>query len=190
MRRYIIKRVVPIFLPWRKIRDFNCLACGVCCYNFKVPIKPHEAVMIVRNFGRRYITSSWGKQYITKEDGEPCPFLLRKGDLSLCTLQSLGMKPTACKVWPFYIFKRPAYGKEEEAYFSHKFGSFYVYVDQRCPGLIMGKPSLRLREKISEAIEIWLGTRKEQDLTCSSRAALSTGVIQSLHWAGNSILTV
>ncbi len=154
-----------MYLPWSRVRDFECYACGICCYYFRVPLQLHEALAIAKTFGPSTVTLLGGKQYIAKDDGEPCPFLVKLGGRQLCSLQDLGLKPRACKLWPFRIYKKPEHGREEEAYFSHRLGEFYVYVDQRCPGISFGRPTPRLISTIEEAVEIWLGLRKEQTLT-------------------------
>ncbi len=160
--------VVHLYLPWSRVSDFVCLACGLCCYHFRVPLKPHEALSIARTFGPEFVTSIAGRQYISKDSGEPCPFLVRENGAYLCLLQGLGMKPSACKVWPFMIYRRPEHGRAEEAYYSHRLGSFYVYVDQRCPGIRPGRPTPKLVRTIDEAIEVWMGMRGNQIYTTAS----------------------
>ena len=103
-----------------------------------------------------------GRQYIRKREGEACPFLIESNGKGLCYLQSLGMKPSACKIWPFRIYRNPEHGRSEEAYYSHRLGGFYVYVDQRCPGVKPGKPTPRLMKAVDEAIEVWIGVRRDQ----------------------------
>lgn len=154
-----------MYLPWSRVSDFRCYACGLCCYRFQIPLKPQEALSIERLFGPGYVTSVAGKLYIRKEEGGPCPFLVERNGKLVCHLQDLGLKPKACKLWPFRIYHKPEYGRAEEAYFSHRLGSFYVYVDQRCPGIKLGRPKPRLIKTIEEAVEIWLGARSNQLLT-------------------------
>ncbi len=160
-----------MLLPWSRVSDFTCYECGLCCLHFKVPLKSYEALKIAKVFGPDKITIIKGKEYLAKEEGEPCPFLINRYGKLICSLQDIGLKPLACKLWPFHIYKRPEYGRDEEAYFQHRLGSFYVYVDQRCPGISLGKPTYRLIKTIEEAIDLWLGVRKEQLLTTSTNVA-------------------
>lgn len=157
-----------MYLPWSRVYDFKCYACGLCCYHFQIPLKPHEALSIERVFGPGYVTSLTGKLYLRKKEGDPCPFLVERNGKLVCYLQDLGLKPKACKLWPFRIYNRPEYGRAEEAYFSHRLGGFYIYLDQRCPGVKLGRPTSHLIKTIEEAVEIWLGVRSEQILTTAS----------------------
>ena len=157
-----------MYLPWSYIHSFECDACGICCSHFSVPLRLDEALEISRKFGRDYVEIKKDRFFLRK-GGRDCPFLL-SSHMSLCYLQLLGMKPRACKLWPFYIFSNPEYGRREEAAFSNKLGTFYIYVDPRCPGITIGRPSERLINAIDEAVEIWLGLRREQVLTTSLKA--------------------
>jgi Fe-S-cluster containining protein len=158
-----------MYLPWSYIHSFECNACGICCSHFSVPLRPNEALEISRKLGRYYVEIRKDRFFLRKE-GRSCPFLLSS---HLCYLQMLGMKPRACKLWPFYIFKNPEYGRREEAAFSSKLGTFYIYLDPRCPGIAIGRPTEKLMSAIEEAVEIWLGLRREQVLTTSSLKALA-----------------
>ncbi len=149
-------------LPWRRVSSFTCYQCGLCCYHFMVPLKPIEA-KILASLGAPLKTIA-GKVYIGKEPGTQCPFLFRAGGKELCSLDLMGIKPVACKLWPIYVYERPVHGHAEEAYINYR-GSFYVYFDARCPGVKRGKANLRVEETVKEAIDIWLGVRREQRLT-------------------------
>ncbi len=161
-----------LYLPWSRVSDFTCYACGLCCYRFRIPLKPHEALSIARTFGPTYVESIAGKQYIRKREGEACPFLIEDNGMGLCYLQSLGMKLSACKIWPFKIYRNPEHGRGEEAYYSHRLGEFYVYVDQRCPGIKLGKPTPRLLKTVEEAVEVWIGVKRDQIYTTASLPSL------------------
>lgn len=155
-----------MYLPWSSIGSFRCLACGTCCSHFMVPLRASEALSIARIFGWDHLEVRKGRLFIRKH-GRACPFLVRRGSLRVCLLQEVGIKPRACKVWPFHIFRTPEYGKREEASLSTRYGTFYVYVDPRCPGISLGRPTDTLLDAVVEALEIWLGVRTEQCLTTS-----------------------
>ncbi|MCS7103671.1 MAG: hypothetical protein NZ992_07320 [Candidatus Korarchaeum sp.] len=123
-----------------------------------------EAFAVARIFGWCHIEVRKGRFFLRKDRGR-CPFLSKLGPFELCYLQEIGVKPKACKIWPFHIFENPEYGKKEEATFSSKYGTFYVYVDSRCPGITIGRPNDMLVNTVLETLEIWLGVRTEQFLT-------------------------
>lgn len=129
----------------------------------------NEALTLARMFGWHVIEARKGKLFMRK-NGSRCPFLVRIVPSEVCYLQEIGLKPKACKLWPFHVFKNPEYGRGEEAAFSSKYGTFYVYVDARCPGVTLGRPSDLLMSTVIEALEIWLGVRAEQHLTTSTLA--------------------
>lgn len=155
-----------MYLPWSAISSYHCLACGTCCYHFAVPLRFNEAIKIARSFGWSNIENRKGRLFIRKINGR-CPFLIHSGSLGLCYLQSIGIKPKACKLWPFHISERPEHGRSDEAIFTTKQGTFYVYLDARCPGVKLGRPDEALVSTLIEALEIWLGIRDEQILTTS-----------------------
>lgn len=156
-----------MYLPWSSIGSFKCLACGTCCSHFAVPLRANEALALARMFGWHVIEARKGKLFVRK-DGRRCPFLVRLGPSEVCYLQEIGLKPRACKLWPFHVFKNPEYGRREEAALSSKYGTFYVYVDARCPGVTLGRPGDLLVSTVIEALEIWLGVRTRQHLTTST----------------------
>lgn len=155
-----------MYLPWSRIDSYQCLACGTCCSYFSVPLRFTEAVKIARSFGWSKIESRKDKLFIRKVDGK-CPFLIRSGPIGICYLQSIGMKPRACRLWPFHVYEKPEHGRSDEAVFPTKHGTFYVYLDPRCPGIKLGRPNEMFVRTLIEALEIWLGIRSEQVLTTS-----------------------
>lgn len=159
-----------MYLPWGSVSSFKCSACGTCCSHFAIPLRFNEGLAIARLLGWQHIEVRKGRFFVRKE-GRGCPFLVSLGPFGVCYLQGIGLKPRACKIWPFYVLKDPEYGKVEEAAFSSKYGTFYVYVDTRCPGIVIGRPSDALVEAVREALEIWLGLRIEQSLTTSPLVA-------------------
>ena len=78
------------------------------------------------------------------------------------------MKPVACKLWPFIPLTKPKYGRDQEAAFEHLGERFYVYVDPRCSGITLGRPSSHLVQRVlPELIELRLGIRTRQNFTTS-----------------------
>lgn len=55
-----------------------------------------------------------------------CVFLNEHG---LCDLQPLGLKPSACKAWPFVVSREPKSDNREDVRFSYKDEEYYVYLN-------------------------------------------------------------
>jgi len=154
-------------IPWARVRDWNCLACGECCKWFVIPLRADELARILHTFGEWAIEFRLGKAYIRKPFSR-CIFQYRRQDKWLCALQEVDMKPVACKLWPFIPLTKPKYGRDQEAAFEHLGERFYVYVDPRCPGISLGRPSSHLVQRVlPEIIELRLGMRTRQNFTTS-----------------------
>lgn len=156
-------------IPWARVRDWNCLACGECCKWFMIPLRADELARILHTFGEWAIEFKLTKPYIRKlYSGSRCIFQYKVQDKWLCILQEMGMKPVACKIWPFIPLIKPKYGRDQEAIFEYSGERFYIYVDPRCPGITIGRPSFHLkREVLPEVIELRLGIRTQQRSTTS-----------------------
>lgn len=152
------------YVPWRKISSWRCLACGICCSRFKVPLRSYEYARIFQIFGSEVIRLHHsGKPYLKKSNGS-CVFQDTSG---LCLLQPLGLKPVACKLWPFAVRQRKIEGKHNrEAAFHHKEKKYYVYVKPSCPGINQGRPP-QLTSTLHEIVEISLNPTKPQENTTS-----------------------
>lgn len=140
-------------VPWRLVASWHCNACGNCCKEYRVRLRAYEYLKL-RNTG--LIEERAGRFFIKKIGGQ-CPF--QNGNL--CSLGN--SKPIACKLYPFSILKKG----EEEALFEYEGEEFYVYVDDFCRNVRLKKslnPSAEIVMKIEEAMEIFLGKRKELNL--------------------------
>jgi Fe-S-cluster containining protein len=147
--------------PWSYIRSWRCTGCGICCVRYQVVLKFDEWLRIVQKFGVAVTGSGLNELYLGKKPDGSCIFLTRADGICFCGLQD--MKPTACKLWPFKIMRRPKYGRSREAMFNYRGQRFYVYVDPSCPEIIWGRPTPLIIERvIPEFIEIALGTREKQ----------------------------
>lgn len=151
--------MIPV--PWRHINSWQCNGCGVCCKNYQVVLKFNEWLRLINRFGPGVTSTSLNRFYLGKRPDGSCIFLWRSGNIHLCALQ--GMKPVACKLWPFRVLSSPKYGRRSEALFEYKGNDFYVYIDPSCPQIVWGEPSLKLvNYVIPEFIEIALGVREMQ----------------------------
>lgn len=154
------------YVPWRSVKSWACLGCGECCKRYRVTLTVYEYALIVKRLGPEFIEIS--------ETGDPC--LRRvKGtcvfqDLNgLCQLQPLGLKPLACKVWPFKVQEAPARGyRSEYARFDYEGEAYYVYVNSSCNGVNAGTFN-GLVQAIREVIEMRKNPRKPQFFSTSHR---------------------
>jgi Fe-S-cluster containining protein len=149
------------YVPWSKIKDWFCTACGDCCKEFKVPLRAYEATLLSKIFGFYCMELEVGGTYLKRGLNGRCIFQVKSGGRMVCGIQSI--KPIACKMWPFAVFEAPRYEQRNEASFDFRGETFFVYVNPFCRGLVYGRPSLRLvNSVIPEFIELRLGLRRRQ----------------------------
>lgn len=149
------------FVPWRRIADWRCNACGLCCKAYSVVISFQEWLNLVKNYGVDVTVSGIDKLYLKKKSDGSCIFLYEFSGLHLCGLQH--MKPKACKIWPFKILTAPKYGNAKDAFYLFDDRKLYVYVDSNCSGIVYGQPSLAFEtQTLREFVELALGMREEQ----------------------------
>jgi len=148
-------------IPWRRVKSWNCITCGICCREFDIVLSYWEWANIVRNFGVAAVKPSVTRLCLGKKSDGTCVFLYYNSGLWLCGLQS--SKPRACKLWPFKIHEQPRYGGNNEAIYRYRDKDFFVYVDPSCLGLTWGTPIRRfVYQTLPEFVEIALGIREKQ----------------------------
>jgi Fe-S-cluster containining protein len=133
-------------LPWRRVRDWSCSACGDCCKLFEVPLSPYELARIMAFGGASKVRFEHGRAYLSRRWDGRCAFQERLMGLWICSLAD--RKPTVCKLWPFHIFDRPSYGKGGQAEYEYEGRKLYIYVNSSCPNLMLGPPTERLTSKV------------------------------------------
>jgi Fe-S-cluster containining protein len=149
-------------IPWRRVKSWNCITCGICCKEFDVVLGYWEWANMIRNFGVSAIKPSVTRLCLGKKGDGTCVFLYNSSGSWLCGLQE-GNKPRACKLWPFKILDQPKYGRDSEAIYRYGDRDFFVYVDPSCLGVTWGFPARRfMYETVPEFIEIALGIREKQ----------------------------
>lgn len=149
------------YAPWRHVKSWNCITCGICCREFDVILTYREWANIIRNFGVSAIKPSVSRLCLGKKGDGTCVFLYNSSGSWLCALQH--SKPKACKLWPFKIFEQPRYGRDKEAIYRYGDKDFFVYVDPSCLGITWGIPTKRfIFEILPEFIEIALRRREKQ----------------------------
>jgi len=151
--------MIPV--PWRNVKSWNCVECGMCCRDYHVVLNFNEWINIVRNFGVESTIPSVNKLFLGKNSDGTCCFLNQVGNACVCGLQYT--KPVACKIWPFKIFLDPKFGSQNEALYKYRDSNFFVYVDPACTGLRWGKPAQDfLYRTLPEFIDVAVGLRKQQ----------------------------
>jgi len=129
--------------PWRYVSSWSCIACGECCKYYSVNISFAEYFRVVKMYGVGATELGLTECYLKKRLDGRCVFQYpAPGPSWLCGLQH--MKPKVCKLWPFTIASRPAYGHEQKALYWYNNRSYYVYVDPKCRGILWGSPSWEL----------------------------------------------
>lgn len=153
-----------LFVPWRYIADWRCIACGQCCKAYSVVLNFQEWLRIVKNYGVEMTVSGLNKLFIKRRSDGSCAFLRSFSNLHLCGLQH--MKPNACKIWPFKVLGRPKFGYANDALYYYGGGKLYVYADPTCVGLKYGSPSWEFANyTLREFVELALGLRSDQRRT-------------------------
>lgn len=150
-----------LFVPWRYIADWKCIACGKCCKFYSVILSFPEWHRIVRTCGVDKTVSGLNKLFIRRRTDGSCVFLCSFSNWYLCGLQH--KKPRACKLWPFKVLSKPTYGYAEEAVYHNGKDEFYVYADTACSGLLYGTSTQTFAKyTLKEFVEIALGRREDQ----------------------------
>ncbi|MCX8176620.1 MAG: YkgJ family cysteine cluster protein [Candidatus Bathyarchaeota archaeon] len=165
--------------PWRNVKTWQCYGCGdVCCSSPIVPLTLDEWLKITGRFGPEYTEFNVSGFYL-KCNPNGCVFRFKLGDKHLCLIQDI--KPKACKLWPFKVYKKPLYGFVNESTFTYGGENLHVYLDTKCKGIVYGKPSEELTKKIiPEFIEIMLDKKVEQ-VYSTGRFPVKTKIFRTLY---------
>jgi len=153
-------------IPWKLVKSWECIACGICCRRYIVSLTPEEYKILFKFWPEKVLMRK-GKPYLKRKKDGGCEFLVG----NLCSLQILGMKPVACKVWPFKVLLKPdkfdrdfngLYQREKEG------REYFIYINPKCQGINRGEPD-NFKKVIDEIIEIWNGLKKKQYYSTSRR---------------------
>ena len=120
------------YVSWKSLQSWACLGCGVCCKRYLVKLNDFEIKPIADLFPDGIVEKN-GEIYLRKHE-DTCVYQMD----SLCGLQPLGLKPLACKIWPFYISATPlpsVNDKDYKALFLWHGKERFVYVNTFCKGL-------------------------------------------------------
>lgn len=158
-------------IPWPEVSSWSCVACGNCCRGYKVPLKMEEMVRIQNSYGPEVMDFGVGKAYLKNQRNRRCVFQKPLMNRWVCTLQ--GIKPTACRLFPFRIHNKPVYKRGDNAGIFFHGKQYYLYMDSDCRGIVSGNPGDRFRDQIvPEIMSIGIGLPVKQKYTTS----------KSIHW--------
>lgn len=154
------------YVPWREIRSWRCLACGMCCSRFNIPLRSYEYAQIFQVFGPQVMSLHHSGNSYLKKVKNKCVFQEDSGE---CFLQQMGLKPVACKLWPFAVSQRKIKQKDNRrAIFHHQGERYYVYIKPSCPGINQGRPK-NLPSILHEIVEISINPTKLQEHSTSQQ---------------------
>ncbi|MBD3171467.1 hypothetical protein GF326_03240 [Candidatus Bathyarchaeota archaeon] len=158
-------------IPWTEVSSWSCKACGNCCVGYRVPLKMDEMIKIASRYGRSVLEYGLGKAYLKNRGNGRCVFQRPLMGKWICTLQ--GQKPTACRLFPFRMHKKPIYKHGDNAKVLIGDKSYYLYMDPNCRGIELGQPTERFsKEVVPEIVRIGMGLPVKQKYTTS----------KSIHW--------
>jgi Fe-S-cluster containining protein len=160
-----------MLVPWRKVKRWRCIRCGVCCYKYQVPVSLSEALRISRAYGD-VVTLSKGGRYILRRIKGRCIFLSGVPPFTSCLIHL--EKPICCRLWPFHFYVEPKYGLSgDDAVYIHGDRKLFVYINDECSGLGRG---MEIEALLSRAAELWVaykGELKAESTAPSTRLSFS-----------------
>ena len=153
-------------IPWSEVNSWSCVACGNCCRGYSVPLKPNEYAKISHIYGMNVFRFGLGKVYLKNGRNNRCIFQRPSMGRWICSLQ--GIKPHACKLFPFRVYHKPVYGRGDGSAYNFNGRTYHIYMDAECHGVVSGKPNERfLKKVVPEMIQISMGVRYKQKFTTS-----------------------
>jgi Fe-S-cluster containining protein len=153
-------------IPWREVANWGCRACGNCCIGYRVPLKMDEFVKVGNACGQGVFEYGMGKVYLRNGPDRRCVLQRPLMDRWICTIQ--GLKPTACRLFPFLIQNKPVYPRGDNSFYTLGDKTFYIYLDSDCEGIIPGQPTQRFANQIlPEILRNGLGNARKQKYSTS-----------------------
>lgn len=153
-------------IPWREVASWQCRACGNCCVGYRVPLRMDEFVKVGSACGQGIFEYGTGKVYLRNGPDRRCVLQRPLMDRWICMIQ--GMKPTACRLFPFRIQHKPVYSRGDNS--AYKLGDkiYYIYLDPDCEGIVPGQPTERFTNQVlPEIIKSGFGVSQKQKYTTS-----------------------
>lgn len=153
--------------PWSFVESWNCLGCGhICCMHATVPLTVKEWLNLVQHYGYGVVEDDIRGFYLKADPSRKCVFGHPSEGYWFCSIQKI--KPKACKLWPFKVYRTPKHGWAREAAYEFGEDRFYIYADSHCEGLRWGRPNREMvRKVLPEIMHIALGTQYTQNYSTS-----------------------
>ena len=85
-----------------------------------------EMIRVSNQFGEKVLEFGLGKAYLKNQSNGRCVFQRPLMGRWICTLQ--GTKPTACRLFPFRMHKKPIYKSGENAIVKFRDKKYYLYM--------------------------------------------------------------
>lgn len=153
-------------VPWSEVANWGCNACGRCCVGYRVPLRMDEYVKVGAVCGQDVLEYGFGKVYLRNGPDSRCILQRPWNGRWLCSIQ--GLKPTACRLFPFLIQHKPLYTRGDGSEFTWGNQTYYIYLDPDCEGITPGHPTERYSQYIlPEIIRSGLGMAIKQKFTTS-----------------------
>jgi len=138
------------YVPWRNVRGWTCIRCGLCCMRYLVSITLGEAMYYQVKYGPVVFRKDDKYYLFMKPDGS-CIFLRKYNGIAYCAIYN--ERPIVCRLYPFYISKKPLPLRDEKNAVYHYNGvEIYVYIDAVCPGINRG---LNIKYAVDNAVKMW-----------------------------------
>lgn len=144
-------------ISWKKVKLWECIACGECCNCFNIPLKSIEYARMIKIFGNEIIDLNKNpvKIFLKRRENGRCIFQYYLYGKWICAIQQI--KPIVCKIFPFSIFK----STNRKALYKYKGNLYKIYLEKSCKGIKLGKPSNEFIYKIlPKAIELSLNPKE------------------------------
>lgn len=133
---------------------------------FRVPLKMNEFVKVANLYGTDKLVYGVGKAYLKNHSNGRCVFQTPSMGRWICKLQ--GMKPVACKLFPFRIQKEPIYKRGDNSHINYGGKTYHLYLDPICQGIQIGRPTQHFVKKVvPEILRIGMGVAQKQRYTTS-----------------------
>jgi len=114
--------------------------------------------MISQSYGHGVVELGVERAFFRKRPDARCVFQFNHDETWLSGLQARKLR--VCKMWPFVVLRDPVCGRDGAARWDGPYGRVYVYVDPRCPRIILGKRSRHFSEKVlPEFVDIEFGRK-------------------------------
>ncbi len=141
-----------------------------CCTRYRIPLRAFEYTSLLETFGSWCVQVAEGGKLFLRRIGGRCVFYDGSGT---CTLQKLGMKPLACKLWPLAVYSHARTSRRRrDGSLEYRGQTYYIYVNRACNGVNRGDPRY-LEKTVKEPGDISLEPSRHQEYSTFSLGSLN-----------------